>query len=81
MADEKPADGGWRLDRTIPLALLFAAIVQLLSWYWGEQKESVKQGERLVRVEERVSAIQDALKRIEENMLRSRDSSLPSPRR
>lgn len=97
MADAKPAEGGWRLEKTVPLAVLVVVLVQLGGWLWagGSQsnrldtvettqkqarKDAAPQAERLVRLEERVVSIQEGMRRIEELILRSRETALPQRR-
>jgi hypothetical protein len=74
----EPQDNKWHLDRKVPLALIFAIIVQtiiLVSWVsvLGERVSSLErardatapQSDRLTRVEVKIEGIQATTERIE----------------
>lgn len=82
-------DGGWRVDRNIPVALIVAVAIQLVAAvWWGSQMdarvshlEAVQRAtpnpsERIVRVEVGLEAIKERLGEIK-TLLMARPRSLP----
>lgn len=78
MSDQQHQDNKWHLDRRVPLALIFAILIQtvvVVSWLstLGERVNQLErdrtaaapQADRLTRVEVKIESIQATTERIE----------------
>lgn len=85
----KEGDGGWKVDRHIPVALIAAVVGQAAVAFWWAaqmdarlshveaiQRATPNQSERIVRVEVGMEAIKERLAEIK-TLLMARPRSLP----
>lgn len=81
MADDTQHKEGWHLDKRVPLALIFAIVVQtagMVAWFttlgnrvtaveaWQEKNDATR--DRLTAIETQLSGMKDSLVRIERKL-------------
>lgn len=90
MVNRTDDDGAWHLDKKVPLALIFAILVQTAMGFWWASGltervvvlergavNSAPQGDRLTRVEVKVDGVQRTLDKIEALVQQRQESGRP----
>lgn len=91
-ANDPPVPSGWHLDKKVPLALIFAIIVQTGGAIWAlaalsqrvtsietALSASIDQPARIVRVETQMEGVRDTLKEMNDKL--DRLLGYPAPKR